>query len=471
MPNAASSLVITNVRLAHPDPARINDLWRIECSEGHVSSVCLVGEDPDSVRAVPNGDRPDDIDAKGGLLLPSDRLCHAHIHLDKGFILDRCELVTGYVVSNAPNNLHHPASCSDFAEALQVTNKAKALFDRDDLYRRGYKLIRDSVECGVTSMRAHVEIDATVEFSCLEVGLKLSKDFRDVCDIQLTAFAQDPLFDAAESTEPSHNYNLLAQAAETHDIQVVGSAPYVEPTLEQAKANITLVLKLAQKQGCHVDFHLDYNLDPASEPLIYEVISEAKKLSWSRESRITIGHATRLQLFTPAQWCDLVVAIGELPIVFVGLPQSDIYMLGRQETDAPLGPPRSTLRIPYIMNKYNLEIAMSVNNVQNAFTPQGSVDPLSLCTFGVALFQSATPKDLRALVRSVTLISKRAIGQKDVHQDLCITTDDPADFVILHDSPDLRSAALNPSYDRTTIRAGIVVARRQTSRWFADVTT
>lgn len=178
----------------------------------------------------------------------------------------------------------------------------------------------------------------------------------------------------------------------------MGSAPYVEPTMEQAKANIKLVLELAQKHGCHVDFHLDYNLDPASEPLIFEVISSAKKLSWSRESRITIGHATRLQLFAPAEWRDLVAAIGDLPVTFVGLPQSDIYMLGRQQADSPLGAPRGTLRIPHLANEYGVEMAMAVNNAQNAFTPQGSVDPLSLCALGVALFQSATPGDLRTLV-------------------------------------------------------------------------
>ncbi|KAJ7505345.1 hypothetical protein B0H11DRAFT_2154184 [Mycena galericulata] len=427
------TFVVTNVRLA--DPVRIDDLWRVECSAGRVTAVdCLESEDQVS------DDQSSTIDANGSLMLPS--LCHSHIHLDKCFILDRCELVTG-----------------DFLEAMKVTNQAKAAFDPDDLYQRGYKLIRDSLECG---------IDTAVELSCLEVGLRLNKMFQGICDVQVAAFAQEPLFDAAGIAEPGRNYFLLVQAAETSGVEVVGSAPYVEPSTEQAKANIGLVLKLAQDCGCHVDFHLDYNLDAASEPLIYEVISAAKRLSWSRDSKITIGHATRLQLFTPQQWGDLIAAIGELPIVFVGLPQSDMYMLGRKEADTLLGPPRSTLRIPYLVNKYGLEVAMSVNNVQNAFTPQGSVDPLSLCTLGVALFQSATPKDARILVRSVTLTSKMAIGQRDVHRDLCISINDPADFVILHGTPNIQAAVLNPSYDRTTIRAASIVARRQTSKWFAD---
>lgn len=98
------TLVITNARLAHT--ARANDLWRIECSGGHVTSVqCLTSEES------PIGLRVPTIDAEGSLILPScvlsltlainpqfrDSLCHSHIHLDKCFILDRCELVTGWV--------------------------------------------------------------------------------------------------------------------------------------------------------------------------------------------------------------------------------------------------------------------------------------------------------------------------------------------------------------------------------------
>lgn len=75
----------------------------------------------------------------------------------------------------------------DFAEALRITTKAKAQFthEPEDLYRRGYRLIRESVECGVTSMRTHVEVDTTVKFTCLDVGLRLSKEWEDVCEIQV----------------------------------------------------------------------------------------------------------------------------------------------------------------------------------------------------------------------------------------------------------------------------------------------
>ncbi|KAK0221937.1 Metallo-dependent hydrolase [Armillaria fumosa] len=448
-----SALIINSVRLAHMDNAMAEQLWTVECKGGKVAQV-LLSDERDAV-PLPNVHQ---IDAKGSLLLPS--LCHSHIHLDKCFILDRCKCDSG-----------------DFTEAMKVTALAKQDFryDTEDLLRRGRRLIRESIECGVTSMRAHVEVDSIVGLSCLTTALQLRHEFKTACNVQIAVFAQESLFDSPADTTPNSNYCCLEQALEDPEIEAVGSAPYVEPNIAQAKKNITLILELAARTGLHVDFHLDYNIDPDTEPLVWEVIREAKRIGgWiSTDGEpyrgITIGHATRLQLFTSDEWQELKDAIGQLPIVLVGLPNSDMYMQGRGDTDKPLGPPRSTLRVPYIARKYDVQIAMSVNNIENAFTPQGSVDPLALCTLGVALFQSATPSDIRTLIRSVTLTSRRALGTalSDLPQDLCPQKGDPADFVIMHETQTLNQAVLNPSHDRTTIRGGMVVARRLTKRWIA----
>ncbi|KAK7469196.1 hypothetical protein VKT23_003687 [Stygiomarasmius scandens] len=444
-----SALSIKNVRLPDSDP---ETTWTVICDNGAVSAVIPYNPNSTSLRY--------ELDAEGGILVPS--LCHSHIHLDKCFLLDKCEdLKTG-----------------DFAEAMTFTGAAKAAFpsEKDDLMRRGRKLIRDSIECGVTALRAHVEVDKLAEFSALRMALQLREEFKEVCYVQIAVFAQEALFDGPHDAEPGHNLNLVIQALEQESgIEVVGSAPYVEPTVEQAKKNIAIMFELASRFSLHLDFHLDYNLNPNSEPLIYEVIAQARKFQqyWlsndkgTPKHRITIGHATRLQLFTRAEWQDLVDAIGDLPITFVGLPHSDMYMQGREFFDAPLGAPRSTLRIPQLTKDYGLEIAMSINNVQNCFTPQGFADPLSLCPLGVAIFQSATKQDIEILMRSVTITSKLAVGQINLPRNLCPSQGDPADFVILHGSQTLRDVVLNPPYDRTTIKAGIVVARRVTKRWLS----
>ncbi|KDR82778.1 hypothetical protein GALMADRAFT_134336 [Galerina marginata CBS 339.88] len=475
-------IVVKNVHLAYLDKDRAAKIWSVQCHGGRVLKISPSGEDARSTEVSESVSLEDPttssvLDAQGGLMLPS--LCHSHIHLDKCFILDRCgELVKG-----------------DFAEAMEVTKAAKSEFSKrsDDLYNRGARIIRESIENGVTAMRAHIEVDTSVGFACLDAAVKLQDDYHGHCEVQIAIFAQEPLFDSLDHQEPGQNFILLKEAAQRLDVDVVGSAPYVEPSIEQAKKNIGLIFDVADAQRInHVDFHLDYNLDPNSEPLVYEVIAQAttryrgisatephSKRSTTDDvvsmrdfksacPRITIGHATRLQLFSAEQWRELAAAISDLPITFVGLPQSDMYMQGRGSKDEPLGAPRGTLRVPYIAQHYGIEVAMSVNNVENAFTPQGSLDPLSLCAFGVGLFQAATPEDIRTLARSVSLTSKRAIGQTQIPLDLAPNTDDPADFVVLHGSQSLQSAVLNPCFDRTTIKSGKVVASRRSVKWFSS---
>lgn len=219
----------------------------------------------------------------------------------------------------------------------------------------------------------------------------------------MAVFAQEPLDSSAGDEADSKNLKLLSEAASRPGVSVVGSAPYVEPSRENARRNIARILDIAEKHSLHADFHLDYNLDPHSEILLYDVISQLRARSWgdSRQQgkQVTIGHATRLALMPASEWKELRERIAGLPIHFVGLPQSDLYMMGRNPPEGQL-PVRGTLRVPQLAREHGIEVAMAVNNVDNAFTPQGSVDPLMLCPLGVAVFQAATTSDCRTLLVS-----------------------------------------------------------------------
>ncbi|PSR74790.1 hypothetical protein PHLCEN_2v9504, partial [Hermanssonia centrifuga] len=261
-------------------------------------------------------------------------------------------------------------------------------------------------------MRAHVEVDTTVKMACLDVGLKLKEHFSAISDVQLSGlsskhsarvmslmnesspvFAQDPLFNGG-SDVPGQNYELLALAAARPGVEAVGSAPYAEHSVEAAKKNVLLLFQLAEKYSLHLDFHLDYNLDPSSEPLIWFVLDHMRDRirlgAWRRIQHVCIGHATRLTLWTDDEWTRFSKAVHDdgLPVSLVGLPQSDIYMMGR---NVPYpGPPRGTLNPVRLAKEHSLTVALAVNNIGNAFTPQGSPDPLALCPLGIALFQVGT---------------------------------------------------------------------------------
>ena len=118
-----------------------------------------------------------------------DRLCHSHIHLDKCYILDQGEPLTkGCVFPDAVCQQITDSDRRDFQEALRVTSDVKKRFrdSFDDLYSRGGRLVRESVACGVTSLRAHVEVDRIVEDVCVDVAVRLRREWANVCDINIS---------------------------------------------------------------------------------------------------------------------------------------------------------------------------------------------------------------------------------------------------------------------------------------------
>ncbi|KAL8712725.1 MAG: hypothetical protein Q9225_006885 [Loekoesia sp. 1 TL-2023] len=399
---------IRGVRLPDRDP---DSRWDISFNDDAIISIKT--HDPSYTLSDLD---PYVIDGRNSFLAPT--LCHPHIHLDKCFLL--------YDPKYADLSIDE----GDFAEALSLTSQAKERFSSDDLERRGRWLIEESIASGVTCMRAFVEVDTTVRFKCLDAGLMLKEQYRDACEIQICAFAQDAVFSGDAAAECR---GLMEKALQRDGVDVVGSTPYVEADEELMRRNIDWAIDAAMGCGKHLDLHLDYNLDARKEPMAYYVIDALHKRQWIRKNRgkrVVLGHCTRLTLFTRNQWHDLRIRIDDLPISFVGLPTSDLFMMGKPSHDEGGGERvRGTLQIPQMIQQYGFEGAIGVNNVGNAFTPQGSCDPLSLASMGVGIYQAGTKRDAEILYESVSTRAKQAIGCGD-RTAIEIVDGQKTDFVI-----------------------------------------
>lgn len=330
------------------------------------------------------------IDGKGALLAPT--LCHPHIHLDKAFLLQH------------PKYAHLQVSKGDFKEAMELTSKAKAEFEEWDLLERGERLIEESVEAGVTHIRAFVEVDAGVGMKCLDAGVKLKRKYEQEgrCVIQLCAFAQLPLFTTSPDDEGGDKIrNLMKDAISKPGVDVVGSTPYVEESREKQEKNIEWLVDLAIQHDRHIDFHLDYNLDVEQEPMVWHVIKNIKYKGFTSKTTgrtIVLGHCTRLILFSSEDWRRLAEEIGDLPISFVGLPTSDLFIHG------------GTLPVTKLIKEHNLNCCIGVNNIGNAFTPSGSPDPLLLASMGTSIYQAGTQEDSELLYECISTRARKAIG-------------------------------------------------------------
>lgn len=282
-----------------------------------------------------------------------------------------------------------------------VTGAAKSKFEVEDLIERGRALIEESISFGVTHMRAFVEVDLTVRTKCLEAGKALKREFKDRCYVQLCVFAQDPIVSYRDKGREM--MRLLESAVNCPEVEVFGCTPYVEKNEDRAKqiANMEFAIRTAKRYHLHIDFHIDYNLDSSKESMVLEALTLLDKMNWPSNwnspttyRNITFGHCTRLTMFNHEQWLALQEKTRGYPISFVGLPTSDIFMMGRPAGgEGASQRVRGTLQIPHIIQTYGINGAIGINNVGNAFTPQGSCDPLSLASLGVGLYHAGTKVD------------------------------------------------------------------------------
>ncbi|CAG8903888.1 unnamed protein product [Penicillium egyptiacum] len=368
-------------------------------------------------------------DIESPLALPA--LTHPHIHLDKAFI------------HSAPEYALFLPTAGTFQEALSSTTKAKQQFSHSDIIRRGEWLLAESIASGVTAMRAFVEVDRTVQLICLEAAVSLKTQWKDSCHIQIVCFAQDPIF---SSEYGEQNIEFLEAALHKYSqIDVIGTTPYVESSPEAAKQNIEWAIDCALELNKHLDFHLDYNLDPNKEALVWHVLQILKQRNWtthSTDKRVMLGHCTRLTLLTENEWARLATEIheNELPVSFVGLPTSDMYMASPPRASGDCKPPqdrpRGTLQVLEMIRKYSLDAVIGVNNVGNSFTPWGLPDPLSLACLGVGIYQAGSQADAELLYECVSTRARAAIGLSPSHSGPWVKQGCQPDLLLVHNRDD-----------------------------------
>lgn len=354
------------------------------------------------------------------LLLPP--LCHPHIHLDKAYILT-CNKPTSH---GQPDYSDLMPQSGDFKEALANTSAAKARYTPEDLYLRGSQLLADSHRHGVSSMRAFVEVDVVTGFKTVDAAVRLKRDFAHLIRVQICLFAQDPIFSGDSG---GRNRELLIEALDKYaaDVEALGTTPYVEADEDAAVKNIDFAIRTAIERRLFLDFHLDYHLEtpqpPAPGSLLETLLNHLIEHKWTERASkdrqaIAIGHCTRLTT-TDSSVTESVVSLikdHKLPVHFVGLPTSDLYMMGRPKGTGREGPshphsrPRGTMQIPSMIKDWGLNGCLGVNNVGNAFTPSGDGDPMQLASWGVLLYHAGTGADAQLLYGCVSERARRAIG-------------------------------------------------------------
>ncbi|WP_127497286.1 amidohydrolase family protein [Paenibacillus glycanilyticus] len=310
----------------------------------------------------------------GKLLLPG--LVEPHIHLDKALLLERMS-----------------EDITDLRKAIEVTSCLKQSFTAEDIYERAMRIIEQAVRKGITHMRCHAEVDPVIGLTSMEAMVNLKKQLKGIIDLQVVAFPQDGLFH-------DEGMPLLMKQAVALGADAIGGITYMDADVG---AHLEFVFRLAQQYGLPVDLHVDFSDNP-KQLAIREVIEATRKFGMN--GQVSVGHLTSLGAAGHAEAERIAAGIAEAGIHVISLPLTDLYLNGRGEHK---GDYRGLTPISLLL-EHGVNVIYGSNNVQNAFTPFGTTDPLDV---GLLLAQTShlgSAKDARRLVSMATDGSAAALG-------------------------------------------------------------
>ncbi|MBB3609335.1 amidohydrolase family protein [Rhizobium sp. BK602] len=364
-------------------------------------------------------DRPLDIGIKDGRIAaldadlvsdgPHEDMCgcfafggfvDSHIHLDKACILDRCRICEGTL-----------------DEAVRETARAKAAFTVEDVHARARRVVESAIVNGTTAMRTFVEIDPRAGFRSFEAILEIKRSYRWAIDIQICAFAQEGL-----TNEPATAAMLDQALGEGADL--IGGCPYTDP---DPQTHIRWIFDLAERHGVDVDFHLDFDLDPANSA-IPMVIAETRRRGYS--GRVSIGHATKLSAMPKEAASDIAARLADAGIAVTVLPATDMFLLGR---DRDYLVPRG-IAPALLLAAHGVTVTAATNNVLNPFTPYGDASLGRMANFFANAAQLSRDDDIATAFDMVTRNAARLM-RRPHGLDLGA----PADIIVL-DAADPLSA-------------------------------
>lgn len=373
----SKSFIIDDVRLAAGQPT---------------VSLCVLGGRISAIGA--SQEMPRDVkryDAQGAFV--SMGFTDAHVHLDKALLLGRCSICEGTL-----------------PEAVRLTAEAKRNFTEEDVYARATQVLDMAVRNGTQRMRSFVEVDPRAGLRSFHALKRLKSDWADLIDLQLCVFAQEGL------TQEMETYDLIDQALALGG-DLIGGCPYTDA---DPVAHVGLIFDLAEKYLIDVDFHIDFDLDPANS-ILPEIINQTVSRGW--QGRVAVGHATKLAAFTPERREDLARQMASAGIGLVVLPATDTFLNGDKAD--PMRP-RGVAPAAEIAT-FGTSVALATNNVQNPFTPFGDASLLRMANYYANIDQLASSAEMQAVYGMITTAPAQILGYAIAD----LTVGAPADFVLL----------------------------------------
>ena len=363
----------------------------------------------------------EEIDAKGRLVTPP--FIDPHFHMD-------ATLSLGLPRMNRSGTL---------LEGIALWGELRPTLTVDALVDRALRYCDLAVTQGLLAVRTHVDT-SDPRLLTVEAMLEVKRRVAPYLDLQVVAFPQDGYYRAKDGVAS------LTRALDM-GADIVGGIPHFERTMEEGRASVEALCRLAADRGLPVDMHCDESDDPLSRHV--ETLA-AQTVRFGLQGRVTGSHLTSMHSMDNYYVSKLIPLMVEAQMNVIPNPLINIMLQGRHDTYPKR---RGMTRVRELMAA-GLNVSFGHDCVMDPWYAMGSGDMLEVGHMAIHVAQMGSLEEKSAIFQALTTNSARTMGLQGYGLDKGCN----ADLIVLQ-ARDPAEALRLKAVKLAVIRRGRVIAR------------
>lgn len=344
----------------------------LELKDDRIAAVA-----PEQDAAVGTGE----LDAAGGLVLPS--FIDLHLHLDLAYSLD----------------LVPPNQSGTLVEAIGLYAAAKESFTPTSVCERAVRAIEDEIAFGTGAIRNHVDVGQTAGLRLCEGVLAAREKTKDRIDIQIVTFPQDGVIRDPGAIDRMREAMRMG-------CDLVGGIAHYERTPTDSQRQIELLFDLAEEFDADIDCHIDETDSPESRCVEY-LAAETIKRGW--QGRVTASHVCALASYEPVHAAKVVALLAEAQVHVVTNPGVNLHLQGRFDTYPKR---RGLTRVRQLMTA-GVNVSAGQDCIKDPFYPFGTGQMLEVAHLLAHADHLSSVSQIERVMDAITVNPARAMRRTD----------------------------------------------------------
>lgn len=368
-----------------------------------------------------NAQAREEIDASGCLVTPP--FVDPHFHMD-------ATLSLGMPRMNTSGTL---------LEGIALWGELRPTLTIDALVERALRYCDLAVSQGLLAIRTHVDT-SDPRLVTVEAMLEVKRRVAPYIDLQLVAFPQDGYLRA------EHGVQSLNRALDM-GVDIVGGIPHFERTMEDGRASVQALCRIAAERGLPVDMHCDETDDPLSRHV--ETLA-AETIRHGLQGRVAGSHLTSMHSMDNYYVSKLIPLIAEAKMNVIPNPLINIMLQGRHDSYPKR---RGMTRVRELMAA-GINVSFGHDCVMDPWYSMGSADMLEVGHMAIHVAQMAGVAEKDQIFAALTTNSAKTMGLTGYG----LAQGNKADMVILQAQSPSEALRLKPPR-LAVIKSGKIIAR------------